>query len=72
MLLRMQPKSAQPSGALPSNFGGGLALPSMGAAPAPLPLAPKPAGKQKLAPGQLLAQQAGLHASPPPAPTEQL
>lgn len=31
----LQPRAADPTGALPSNFGGGLALPSMGGAPAP-------------------------------------
>ncbi|ORY53385.1 hypothetical protein BCR35DRAFT_310520 [Leucosporidium creatinivorum] len=63
------PKSAEPSGALPSNFGGGLALPSMGAAPTPVQLAPKPAMKLKMAPGQLLAQQQAAQQGSPPPPS---
>ncbi|BGP46994.1 hypothetical protein JCM10450v2_002846 [Rhodotorula kratochvilovae] len=37
-----QPKNTDTSSALPTNFGGGLALPAMGAAPKPQPKPPAP------------------------------
>ncbi|GAA5861842.1 hypothetical protein JCM8547_008572 [Rhodosporidiobolus lusitaniae] len=73
-----QPKSAEPSAALPTNFGGGLALPPMGAAPAPaknstikLKLGASTSGSATPAPGGAAGSPpatAGGAGSPPPPP----
>lgn len=70
LLPHPQPKTTVPNASLPTSFGGGLALPAMGAAAAPKPANLKVTlggGNKSSAPATPAA--AGSAASPPPSST---